>query len=69
LRLSDGRSEVHRPGWEDVQPKEGQSQVPDGTVIERPVMDGTQPEGLTRRVIHHVAPFGLADREQDYHAA
>jgi len=69
LRYPDGRSETRRLGWEDVQSKDGQPQVPDGTVIERLVRDDTLPGGPVDRVIKYVAPFGLADREADYRVA
>lgn len=61
-------------GWSDIQPvlqPDGswKPKVPDGTVIERRVMDDTQPGGPKERVIRYVAPFALADREQDYKTA
>lgn len=65
----EGRQEKRRLGWEDIQPKDGKPQVPDGTRIQRPVMDDTTPGGPIERVIEYVAPFGLADREQDYRVA
>jgi hypothetical protein len=69
LRYPDGRTESRRLGWEEVQTKDDQPQVPDGTVIERPIRDGTLPGGSVERVIKYVAPFALADREADYRAA
>lgn len=69
LEYPDGRTELRRLGWEDVQPKDGQPQVPDGTRIRRPVLVDTLPGGPVERVIEYVAPFGLADREQDYRVA
>lgn len=69
LIYPDGRSETVRLGWEDVQPKDGKPQVPDGTVIERPVLDDTQPGGPVHRTVRYVAPFNLADRETDYRVA
>jgi hypothetical protein len=66
---TDGRREVRRLGWENVQPKNGQAQVPDGTVIERPIRDETLPGAPVERVIQYVAPFALADREADYRTA
>jgi hypothetical protein len=69
LRFPDGRSEVRRLGWEDVQPIGGQVQVPDGAVIERTVNDSTLPGIPVDRVIQYVAPFVLADRETDYRTA
>lgn len=69
MRYPDGRTESRRLGWEDVQPKDGQPLVPDGTVIERSIRDDTLPGGPVHRTIQYVAPFALADREADYRAA
>ena len=69
LLRPDGRVETRRTGWEDLRPKNGTPQVPDGTIIERPVMDDTLPGGPVRRTIQYVAPFSLADREEDYRIA
>ena len=43
--------------------------MPDGTVIERPVMDDTLPGGPVRGTVQYVAPFRLADRQEDYRIA
>ena len=43
LRFPDGKTRANRLGWEDVQPKDGKSQVPDGTAIERPIIEDTLP--------------------------
>ena len=69
VRFPDGRTEVRRLGWEDVQPQEGKPQVPTGTVIERTIRDSTLPGDPVERVIQYVAPFTLADRESDYRTA
>ncbi len=69
IEYTDGRVVRKRLGWEDIQPKDGKPQVPDGTRIQRPVMDDTMPGGPIERVIEFVAPFGLADREADYRVA
>lgn len=69
VRFPDGVEKTLRLGWEDVQPKDGQPQVPDGTVIERPILDDTQPGGPVRRTIQYIAPFTLANREADYRVA
>jgi hypothetical protein len=69
IRYPDGRSEIRRLGWEDLQPKDGKAQVPDGAVIVRPVRDDTLPGGPVDRTIQYVAPFALADREADYRIA
>jgi hypothetical protein len=69
VRLPDGGTKTGRLGWEDVQPKDGHPQVPDGTLIERPILDDTQPGGPIQRTIQYTAPFTLADREADYRVA
>lgn len=70
LYYPDGRHETRRLGWEDVCPHtDGRPRLPDGTRIERPILDDTQPGGPRRRFIRYIAPFGLADREQDYRVA
>lgn len=74
LRLPDGITKTVRFGWEDVQPTLDQNgnlqpKVPDGTVIERPILDDTQPGGPIHRTIQYTAPFTLADREADYRVA
>lgn len=69
LTAPDGRRQTRRLGWENVQPKAGRPQVPDGTVIEYPIIDETLPGGPMRRSIQYVAPFALADREADYRVA
>lgn len=70
----DGSRRTRRLGWEDVQPQlvpDGNwaPSVPDGTVVERVVIDDTTPAGPVFRTIRYVAPFGLADRESDYRVA
>ncbi|MEQ6292090.1 Eco57I restriction-modification methylase domain-containing protein [Vogesella sp. GCM10023246] len=67
-------SDTRRLGWEDIMPKRAedgtlQPQVADGTVIQRPIIDDTQPGGPVERTIQYVAPFTLADREADYRVA
>jgi hypothetical protein len=69
LRYPDGRKETSRLGWEDVLPKDGKPQVPDGTLIDRPIRDETAPGGPVDRVVQYVAPFALAVRETDYRIA
>jgi hypothetical protein len=65
----DGRIMRRRIGWADIQPKDGTPQVPNNTRIQRRVMDDTMPGGPVERIVEYVAPFGLADREQDYRVA
>lgn len=67
----DGSRRTRRLGWEDIQPHPAADgswvpTVPDGTVVERTVIDDTTPAGPVSRTIHYVSPFALADREIDY---
>ncbi len=70
----DGSRKTRRLGWEDIQPQLAADDswvpvVPDGTVVERAVIDDTTPVGPVTRTIRYVAPFGLADREANYRLA
>lgn len=74
LIYPDTGNETRRLGWEDIMPKRAddgtlQPQVADGTIIQRPIIDDTQPGGPIERTIQYVAPFTLADREADYRVA
>ena len=69
IEYPDGRVVTMRVDWDDIQPKDGRPQLPDGTRIKRPVMDDTMPGGPVERVIEYIAPFRLADRETDYRIA
>jgi hypothetical protein len=69
LRWPNGSTKTRRLGWEDIQPKDGQPQVPAGTRVERPILDDTLPGGPVARTITYVAPFNLANREADYRLA
>lgn len=55
-------------GWEDLY-KDGQSLVPDGTVVTQWVEDDTLPTGKYLKERKYTAPFALANREADYRVA
>jgi hypothetical protein len=59
----DGRTVEGNHGWEDVR------NLPDGTVIEQDVLDDTLPNGPHKKTRRWVAPFALANREEDYRIA
>jgi hypothetical protein len=65
----DGRTKQGLWGWEDVRTMWDRGELPDGTRIERQVMDDTLPGGPTLRTRSWVAPFTLAKREEDYRTA
>lgn len=56
-------------GWDEVRKLQDDGKLPDGTVISTTVMDDTQPGGPVRRERKYVAPFALANREEDYRIA
>jgi len=65
----DGRSKHGLWGWDDIKTMWDRGELPDGTRIERQVMDDTLPGGPTLRTRTWVAPFALASREADYRTA
>ena len=56
----DGATTEQPLGWEDAR------QLPDGTQIQRTIMDDTLPGGPREKTITYIAPFDRCDREQDY---
>lgn len=63
ITFPDGKQLRGHHGWEDVR------DLPAGTVIEQTVMDDTLPNGPHQKVRRFVAPFALANREEDYRIA
>lgn len=63
ITLPDGAKKTGNHGWEDIR------DLPDGTVIEQTVADDTLPGGPHQKVRTWVAPFALANREEDYRIA
>jgi len=63
IEHADGRVVRRRVGWEDIRELEA------GSCVHRTVTDDTQPGGPVERDIEYLAPFALADREQDYRIA
>jgi hypothetical protein len=66
--LPDGHEGARQVGWDDVRPKDGTSQIPDGAIVERRVVDDAFPE-QEPRTVRYVAPFHCPDREADYRVA
>lgn len=65
----DGRTKVGPWGWKELQAMCARGELPDGSRLERQVMDDTLPGGPTARTRTWVAPFALANREEDYRTA
>jgi hypothetical protein len=56
-------------GWDEVRKLQDDGKLPDGSVVLTTVMDDTQPGGPVQRERKYVAPFALANREEDYRIA
>jgi len=69
LVFPDGSHKQGTWGWSDIKAMADADQLPDGTRIERLVMDDTLPGGPTMRTRTYTAPFALASREDDYRLA
>jgi hypothetical protein len=63
IEHADGRVVRRRVGWEDIR------ELDAGSRVRRTITDDTQPGGPIERDIEYLAPFALADREQDYRIA
>ncbi len=61
--LPDGSEQEMPAAWEKAR------DLPDGSRIERTVIDDTLPGGPREKVVTYTAPFNRCDREADYRAA
>ena len=68
IQTPDGKAREGNFGWEDVY-KDGNSLVPEGTVVTQWVSDDTLPGGSRTVERSYMAPFALANREDDYRTA
>ena len=68
IETPDGKMREGNFGWEDLY-REGKFLVPDGTVVTQWVSDDTLPGGPRTVERRYVAPFALANREEDYRLA
>lgn len=69
LVFPDGKRKKDTLGWSDIKALVDAGDMPDGTRIEREVIDDTLPGGPTERTRTYTAPFALASREDDYKLA
>ncbi len=56
-------------GWDEIRILQNEGKLPAGSVVSTTVIDDTQPGGPVRRERKYVAPFALANREEDYRIA
>jgi hypothetical protein len=68
ITLPDGKVQTGNHGWNDLY-KDGQCQVPDGTIINMEISDDTLPGGPRQVTRNFKAPFARANREDDYRTA
>jgi hypothetical protein len=68
LTFPDGRG---RPiqGWDELRQLAEAGQLPEGSVATTTVLDDTLPGGVRHVERRYVAPFALANREDDYATA
>jgi len=71
LTLPDGPGKIPRPiqGWEELRQLQESGHLPDGSVATTTVLDDTLPGGPRQVERRYVAPFALANREEDYKIA
>ncbi|CAI06259.1 hypothetical protein ebA264 [Aromatoleum aromaticum EbN1] len=68
ITTPDGIAREGQFGWEDLY-KNGEPQVPDGTLVQQWVEDDTLPSGKYIKERRWTAPFSRANREEDYRIA
>jgi len=56
-------------GWDEILELQMAGKLPHGSLVSTFLMDDTQPGGPVRRERKYVAPFALANREEDYRIA
>ena len=68
LTFPDGRGREIQ-GWEELRQLAETGHLPDGSVATTTVLDDTLPGGVRHVERRYVAPFALANREEDYEKA
>jgi hypothetical protein len=69
INYPDGTQKTGAYGWDDIRRMEEQGSLPDGTVISHTVRNDTLPSGPFQQERRYIAPFALANREEDYRTA
>ena len=67
--ISSNGLESDIEGWDDILARQQAGKLPGGSAVSTWAMDDTQPGGPVRRERKYVAPFALANREEDYRIA
>lgn len=69
IKTPDGNEITQRFGWEDLIDMQEGGRLPPGTTIATTMVDDTQPGGARSRPMVFIAPFSLANREEEYRVA
>ncbi len=64
-----GNKRIGKFGWDDIRSMQEQGNLPDGTIISHTVLNDTLPTGPFQQERRYIAPFALANREEDYRIA
>ena len=68
VTLPCGKTQIVE-GWTELLKMQSEGMLPHGSLVSTWVIDDTQPGGPVRRERKYVAPFALANREEDYRIA
>lgn len=64
--LPDGHKKTGKFGWDDILQMQNEGSLPAGSMVTMDIRDDTRPGGERVVTISYVAPFELANREDDY---
>jgi hypothetical protein len=64
--LPDGQKKTGKFGWDDIHQMQNEGSLPAGSEVTTDIRDDTHPGGERVVTVSYVAPFELANREDDY---
>jgi hypothetical protein len=69
ITYPDGTQKTGPFCWDEIRRLQDDGQLPDGTVVSHTVLNDTLPTGPFQQERRYIAPFVLANREDDYRIA
>jgi hypothetical protein len=69
ITYPNGAQKTGAFGWDEIRRLQEKGQLPDGTVVSHTVLNDTLPTGPFQQERRYIAPFALANREDDYRIA
>jgi hypothetical protein len=69
ITTPDGLTKSGKFGWDNIRQMQEQGDLPDGTIVSHAVLNDTLPTGPFKQERRYIAPFALANREEDYRIA